>query len=85
MKRLARRHPRYGYRRIHALLLRAGWSVNLKRVRRLWISLAWIPTQPKLLTKLAQVYLYDSVAIARIPWKKRRSEIRPAGIAIALC
>jgi len=39
MKRLARRHPRYGYRRIHALLLRAGWSVNLKRVRRLWISL----------------------------------------------
>ena len=38
MKRLARRHPRYGYRRIHALLLRAGWSVNLKRVRRLWIS-----------------------------------------------
>ena len=38
MKRLARRHPSYGYRRIHALLLRAGWSVNLKRVRRLWIS-----------------------------------------------
>lgn len=39
MKRLARRHPRYGYRRIHALLLRRGWSVNLKRVRRLWNEL----------------------------------------------
>ena len=39
IKRLARRHPRYGYRRIHALLVREGWSVNLKRVRRLWISL----------------------------------------------
>jgi putative transposase len=39
IKKLARRHPRYGYRRIHALLLRRGWSVNLKRVRRLWISL----------------------------------------------
>ena len=39
IKRLARRHPRYGYRRVHALLLRRGWSVNLKRVRRLWISL----------------------------------------------
>ncbi len=39
IKRLARRHPRYGYRRIHALLVRGGWSVNLKRVRRLWNSL----------------------------------------------
>ena len=39
IKRLARRHPRYGYRMIHALLVRKGWSVNIKRVRRLWISL----------------------------------------------
>jgi putative transposase len=39
IKRLARRHPRYGYRRIHALLVRGGWSVNLKRVRRLWNEL----------------------------------------------
>lgn len=39
IKRLARRHPRYGYRRIHALLIRHGWSINLKRVRRLWNSL----------------------------------------------
>jgi putative transposase len=39
IKRLARRHPRYGYRRAHAVLVRKGWSVNLKRVRRLWISL----------------------------------------------
>jgi len=39
IKRLARRKPRYGYRRIHALLIRAGWSVNIKRVHRLWIEL----------------------------------------------
>src|SRR5205823_3408517 len=31
-----REHPRYGYRRIRALLKREGWSVNLKRVHRLW-------------------------------------------------
>jgi len=31
--------------------------------------LAWIPTQPKLLTQLPHVHLYDSVAMARIPWK----------------
>ena len=39
LRRLARRHPRYGYRRIHALLEREGWSVNLKRVHRLWKEL----------------------------------------------
>ena len=39
IKRLARRHPRYGYRRIHAMLVRRGWTVNLKRVRRLWNEL----------------------------------------------
>lgn len=39
LRRLARRHPRYGYRRIHARLRKQGWSVNLKRVRRLWNEL----------------------------------------------
>lgn len=39
IRRLARRHPRYGYRRIHARLIRQGFTVNLKRVRRLWIEL----------------------------------------------
>ena len=33
---LARRHPRYGYRRIHAILRREGWLCNRKRVQRLW-------------------------------------------------
>jgi putative transposase len=35
MKELVERHPRYGYRRITALLRRDG-LVNQKRVRRLW-------------------------------------------------
>ena len=39
IQRLARRFPRYGYRRVHAVLVRRGWSVHLKRVRRLWIEL----------------------------------------------
>jgi transposase InsO family protein len=39
IRRLARRHPRYGYRRVHAMLVRRGWAVNLKRVRRLWNEL----------------------------------------------
>ena len=33
---LARRHPRYGYRRIHAILRREGFACNRKRVQRLW-------------------------------------------------
>ena len=36
MLELVRRHPRYGYRRIWALLRRDGWRVNRKRVYRLW-------------------------------------------------
>ena len=31
---LSQRHPRYGYRRITALLRREGWNVNPKRVQR---------------------------------------------------
>jgi transposase InsO family protein len=39
IRRLARRHLRYGYRRIHARSVKQGWTVNLKRVRRLWNEL----------------------------------------------
>jgi putative transposase len=35
---LAARHPRYGYRRVWALLRQEGWSVNRKRIERLWRS-----------------------------------------------
>ena len=33
---LVRAHPRYGYRRIWAMLRMEGWRVNRKRVYRLW-------------------------------------------------
>ena len=33
---LARQYGRYGYRRITALLRTAGWTVNKKRVERIW-------------------------------------------------
>ena len=36
MHRLARAHPRFGYRMVHALLVDQGWAVNRKRVERLW-------------------------------------------------
>ena len=36
MLSLVGRQPRYGYRRITALLRREGWTVNRKRVFRLW-------------------------------------------------
>jgi putative transposase len=48
---LAGKHPRYGYRRIWALLDREGWSVNKKTVRRHWralgLKLARRPANPK--------------------------------------
>src|SRR5690606_11432352 len=36
LRALSARHPRYGYRRIWALVRREGWRVNRKRVQRLW-------------------------------------------------
>lgn len=36
LRELAMKHPRFGYRRIHALLKREGFKVNLKCVYRLW-------------------------------------------------
>lgn len=36
MQKVADEHPRWGYRRVHAVLKSQGWEVNLKRVERLW-------------------------------------------------
>src|SRR3982751_427443 len=36
MVALSRKNPRYGYRRVWALLRREGWGVNKKRIQRLW-------------------------------------------------
>jgi len=36
LRRFARRHPRLGWRKAHDVLRREGWTVNHKRLRRLW-------------------------------------------------
>lgn len=36
MREYVKAHPRYGYRRVWALLRQDGWTVNRKRVHRLW-------------------------------------------------
>jgi len=36
MAGLSQENPRYGYRRVWAMLRREGWRVNKKRVHRLW-------------------------------------------------
>jgi len=36
LRRFAKRHPRWGYRRAHAVLHREGWAVNRKKIQRLW-------------------------------------------------
>jgi len=39
IKEMAATRVRYGYRRIHVLLRREGWSVNAKRVYRVYREL----------------------------------------------
>ncbi len=36
LRELALARPRYGYRRLHVLLRREGWLVNIKRIHRLY-------------------------------------------------
>ncbi len=36
LRAIAGKHPRFGYRRVHALLKRAGQQINHKRVARVW-------------------------------------------------
>lgn len=36
LRKISEEKPRWGYRRAHARLLEEGWSVNKKRVQRLW-------------------------------------------------
>jgi putative transposase len=36
LRQLSRAHPRWGYRRAHAVLRGQGWSVNRKAVQRRW-------------------------------------------------
>ena len=36
LRAFSRAHPRWGYRRAHAPLLKQGWVVNRKAVQRLW-------------------------------------------------
>ena len=48
---LARQHPRRGYRFIHALLVRAGVTINKKRVRRLWCE-EGLAIKPKVSRKI---------------------------------
>jgi putative transposase len=36
LREVSRERPRWGYRRAHARLCEEGWSINRKRVQRLW-------------------------------------------------
>src|SRR5205085_236184 len=36
LRRFAKTHPRWGYRRAHAVLVREGHAVNRKKIQRLW-------------------------------------------------
>ncbi len=47
IEELAGTHPRFGYRRIWALLVREGWSVNKKTVHRHWRRLGLKLTKPR--------------------------------------
>lgn len=55
VKELAFTHPRFGYRRVHALLKRSGQKVNRKRVVRVWQKLELqVPRSKKVRKRVRQ-------------------------------
>ena len=62
IEELAGTHPRFGYRRIWALLDREGWSVNRKAVRRLWRVLGLKLARPRATPKPRQPHGQDANA-----------------------
>ncbi len=75
LRAIARAHPRYGYRRAHALVCRESPGINVKRVHRLWraaqlcVSVrrprrrrkAWKETRPIEATHPNHVWTYDFI------------------------
>src|ERR1041385_5894362 len=47
IRKIATEHPRYGCPRIWAMLRREAWSINHKRVHRMWKRLRLQVTRPK--------------------------------------
>jgi putative transposase len=62
IEELAGAHPRFGYRRIWALLDREGWTVNKKAVRRLYRELGLKVAQPRANPKPRRVHGQDQNA-----------------------
>ena len=63
--------PRYGYRRVTALLRELGWHVNHKRVERIWRreGLKVPPKQPK----RARLWLNDGSCIRLRPERQNHA------------
>ncbi|NIT14550.1 MAG: IS3 family transposase, partial [Candidatus Dadabacteria bacterium] len=63
--RLASKYGRYGYRRITALLRAEGWTVNHKRVERIWREEGL--KIPRKQPKRGRLYLNDGSCIRLRP------------------
>jgi putative transposase len=63
--KLATRYGRYGYRRITALLRQVGWTVNAKRVARIWRQEGL--KVPKRQLKRGRLWLNDGACVRLRP------------------
>ena len=62
IREIAETRMRYGYRRVHVLLRREGWQVNIKRVRRLYKLESYITLRH--LNNMANVMLATGLMVA---------------------
>ncbi len=72
IEELAGARPRFGYRRIWALLDREGWTVNKKAVRRLYRELGLKVAQPRANPKPRRAHGQDENACHLRPAREKR-------------
>src|SRR5215467_9717367 len=90
IEELAGAHPRYGYRRIWALLVREGWTVNKKAVRRLYRELGLKVARPRADPKPRREHGQDKNACHLQPargkddvWTGTSSSIEPVTVEVS--
>ena len=55
MRELGEKHPRYGHRRLHSLLVKGGFRVNHKKTARLYYSVLGLQLRRKKSRKKNQI------------------------------
>ena len=80
IKEIAQTRMRYSYRRVHVLLLREGWMINIKRTRRIYAELG-LQSRSKTPKRRVKAKLRENRCLASMP-NQIWAMPRPIGVCL---